>query len=190
MTAPDDTSPAATTNLREFSCVVLVLIGESGAGAHDLVRMVRQGRMYSDFAESQWYAEPKRLAKLGLLTAERQPGRTRERTVYRLTDAGRDALREWMRQPARFTRMQLEPAWRLLATDIVGRRAVLDSLSGLRDEIADLRARLDIGVAVAESLPHRRTVLRLNHRLARRLVDAHAEWLDEVEAELGPRRRT
>jgi len=28
----------------------------------------------------------------------------------------------------------------------------------------------------------------LNHRLARRLVQAHLDWLDEVEAELAPRR--
>ena len=33
-------------------------------------------------------------------------------------------------------------------------------------------------------LPHRATVLRLNRRLAQRIVDAHRAWLDEVEAEL------
>jgi hypothetical protein len=26
---------------------------------------------------------------------------------------------------------------------------------------------------------------QLNHRLARRIVDAHREWLDEVERDLG-----
>lgn len=170
--------------LREISCVVLVLIGERGAGAHDLVRMVRQGPIYSDFAESQFYAEPKRLARLGLLSARREPGRTRERTVYHLTDAGREALREWMHGPARFTRMQLEPAWRLLATDIVGQQLTLESLRGLRAEIADHRARIDVGMAVAPSLPHRSRYLVLNHRLALRLLDAHSQWLDEVETEL------
>jgi hypothetical protein len=39
------------------------------------------------------------------------------------------------------------------------------------------------------SSPHREHYLLLNHRLARRIVQAHADWLDEVESELGPRRR-
>jgi hypothetical protein len=38
---------------------------------------------------------------------------------------------------------------------------------------------------VAPTLPHRERYLRLNHRLARKLVVAHLEWLDEVELELG-----
>ena len=33
-------------------------------------------------------------------------------------------------------------------------------------------------------LPHRERVLLINHRLARRILDAHAAWLDEAEAEL------
>ena len=39
-----------------------------GAGPHDLVRMVRQGRVYESAAESQYYAEPKRLELLGYLS--------------------------------------------------------------------------------------------------------------------------
>jgi hypothetical protein len=35
----------------------------------------------------------------------------------------------------------------------------------------------------AGAVPHREKYLLLNHRLARRLVEAHAEWLDEVERE-------
>jgi hypothetical protein len=39
------------------------------------------------------------------------------------------------------------------------------------------------------TLPHRERYLRLNHALARKLVEAHREWLDEVEKALRPRRR-
>jgi hypothetical protein len=48
----------------------------------------RQGRIYADFAESQWYAEPKRLARLGYLASRTEPGRTRPRTHYTLTVRG------------------------------------------------------------------------------------------------------
>lgn len=168
-----------------FSYVVLVLVGRGGAGPHDLVRMARQGRVYGEWAESQWYAEPKRLEKLGYLDSQKEPGRTRERTHYTLTSRGTDALREWMGEPSGFSRIQLEPALRLLAADLVGERAVLASLRGLRGEIDDLYARLETADEVAPTIPHRAKYLRLNHRLARKLVDAHAEWLDEVERELG-----
>jgi DNA-binding PadR family transcriptional regulator len=171
--------------LTPFSYAVLVLVGTGGAGAHDLVRMARQGRIYWNAADSQWYAEPKRLAKLGYLAAAKEPGRTRERTRYALTEQGVEALRRWLEQPTGFPRMQLEPVVRLLAADIVGEAPALASLRGLRAEIADLNARLDVAEAVAETLPHRRRYLLLNHRLARALVRAHEEWLDEVERELG-----
>ena len=87
-------------SLTPFSYVVLTLVGQGGAGPHDLVRMARAGRIYWDAAESQWYAEPKRLETLGHLSSRKEPGRTRPRTHYMLTDKGRDALAEWMREPA------------------------------------------------------------------------------------------
>jgi len=59
------------------------------------------------------------------------------------------------------------------------------SLAGLRGGIADLNARIDTAEAVADQIPHRERYLRLNNRLARRIVKAHEDWLDEVERELG-----
>jgi DNA-binding PadR family transcriptional regulator len=176
----------SSTGLTSFSHVVLALVGDGGAGPHDLVQMARQGRIYADFADSQWYAEPKRLERLGYLRSRKEPGRTRPRTRYTLTDEGREALRQWMREPARFSRIQMEPAWRLLAADLTGEEAVLESLRPLRDEIADLLARLDVAEAVARTIPSRERYLMLNHRLARRILEAHADWLDEVERELAP----
>jgi PadR family transcriptional regulator AphA len=171
--------------LTAFSYVVLTLVGQGGAGPHDLVRMARSGRIYWDAAESQFYAEPKRLERLGHLSSRTEPGRTRPRTHYTLTDKGRAALVGWMEEPARFPRMQHEAVVRLLAADIVGDEAVLDSLAALRDEIAAISARLDAAEAVARTIPSREGYLLLNHRLARRIVQAHSDWLDDVERELG-----
>jgi PadR family transcriptional regulator, regulatory protein AphA len=175
--------------LTPISYVVLTLVGQGGAGPHDLVRMARSGRIYWDAAESQFYAEPKRLERLGYLTSRKEPGQTRPRTHYMLTDRGRAALAEWMEEPARFPRIQHEAVVRLLAADIVGEEAVLESLRALRDEIADIGARLDAAEAVAGTIPSREDYLLLNHRLARRIVQAHTDWLNEVEQELGSRTR-
>jgi DNA-binding PadR family transcriptional regulator len=176
--------------LTPFAYVVLTLVGQGGAGPHDLVRMARSGRIYWDAAESQWYAEPKRLELLGYLSSRREPGQTRLRTHYTLTDKGRAALADWMKQPARFPRMQHEAIVRLLAADIVGEEAVLESLRSLRDEIAAISARLDAAEIIARTIPSRADYLLLNHRLARRIVQAHSDWLNDVERELGsPTRR-
>lgn len=175
-------------DLTSFSYALLTVVGQGGATPHELARIARQGRIYADFAESQWYAEPKRLARLGYLAARKEPGKTRERTRYTLTAKGRRALVAWMDEPVRFSRIQLEPAWRVLAADIVGEEAALRGVAGLREEIADLHARLDVAEAAAATLPHREKYLMLNHRLARSIVDAHAAWLDAVEDELGPPR--
>jgi DNA-binding PadR family transcriptional regulator len=175
----------SSKDLTPFSYVVLLLVGRGGAGPHDLVRMARQGRIYADFAESQWYAEPKRLERLGYLESQKGPGRTRQRTHYKLTERGVEAIREWMKEPARFSRIQLEPAWRLLAADLAGDEQVLASLGALRGQIEELRSQLDAAEDIAHTIPQKERYLLLNHALARRIVDAHAEWLDEVERELG-----
>ena len=78
----------SSAELGLFSYEILGLVGRGGAGAHDLLRMARRGRMLDWAGESQYYAEPKRLAKLGYLDARTEPGKTRERTVYTLTEKG------------------------------------------------------------------------------------------------------
>jgi len=175
----------SSNELTLFSYMVLGLVGSGGAGAHDLLRMARQGRMFDWAGESQYYVEPKRLAKLGYLEATRQPGKTRERTVYTLTPKALEALREWAPTPVHFPRLEHEALVRLLAADLVDDRDVAHGLQTLREDIADLSARLDVGEAMAETLPHRRKYLLLGNQLGRRLLNVHLEWLDEVERTLG-----
>jgi DNA-binding PadR family transcriptional regulator len=167
-----------------FSYEVLGLVGRLGAGPHDLRGMVRRGRILDWAGESQYYAEPRRLAKLGYLEARKEPGRTRERTVYTLTDKGYEALREWARTPARFTPVKSELLVRLLIADLVGERPTRESIVALREEIADLSARLDEAEASAETLPHRRKYLLLTLGFLRRLLELHLELVEEVEREL------
>jgi DNA-binding PadR family transcriptional regulator len=174
--------------LTAFSYRVMALVGRGGAGAHDLVLMARRGRIYAYGAASQYYAEPKRLARLGYLSARKEPGKTRERTHYTLTEKGLAALRGWGPKPTPFPRVDHQGITRVLAADLIGEEPVRSSISALRAEIADVSARLDEGEAVAETLPHRKKYLLLNLRLARRLLEAHLDWVDEVERELAPRR--
>jgi DNA-binding PadR family transcriptional regulator len=169
-----------------FSYEILGLVGAGGAGAHDLLRMARRGRILDWAGESQYYVEPKRLAKLGYLEARKEPGKTRERTVYSITDAGMDALREYARTPVIFTPIKSDPLLRLLIADLVGDEVTRASMATLREDVADLHARVAETAAEAEHLPHRRKYLQLATRHLQRVLDLHLELVDEVERELAP----
>jgi DNA-binding PadR family transcriptional regulator len=165
--------------------VVLALVGEGGAGAHDLVLAMRQGGpVYWGGAPSGLYSEPKRLARLGYLTARTEPGRTHPRTVYALTDSGRDALRGWLAEPARFPRVKNEAHLRLLAGDLLGDAAIVQSFRGMLPELECLQALAQEMYDQADRVPRRARYLRLSHAYALRLVQLHREWISEIEHEL------
>jgi PadR family transcriptional regulator, regulatory protein AphA len=167
-----------------FSYEILGLVGRGGAGAHDLLRLAQRGRILAWAGESQYYVEPKRLAKLGYLEARREPGKTRERTVYSLTDKGLEALREWADTPAHVTPVKSEPLLRMLVADLVGEGPTRASISALREDIADLEARLDASMESAEELPHRRKYLQLVNDYLRDLLALQLDWVERVEDEL------
>ena len=176
-----------SSNLNPLSYVVLALIGRNGASAHELVQMARSGqRLHYSGAASKIYAEPKRLARLGYVAARKEPGRTRERTFYTLTERGLAALQEWLARPSSFPRIQNEAAARVLASDLAeDPRAVAESVKAIRAEIEEQRLLLEAAESHASTLPHRERQLRLVRSLGRRLLDAHDDWIDEVERELG-----
>ena len=175
----------SSPDLTPFEYEVLALIGNSGAGAHDLLQMARRGRIFAWAGESQYYTAPKRLARLGLLRARREPGRTRERTVYELTEDGRSALLAWGRTPVRFPTFRHEALVRLMAADLIGEDVAREGIMTLRDDLDDIERDLDATAESAHALPHRERYLLLGQRLARRYLEVTREWLDEVDRELG-----
>jgi DNA-binding PadR family transcriptional regulator len=167
-----------------FSYEILGLVGRQGAGAHDLLRLAKRGRMLAWAGESQYYTEPKRLAKLGYLRARKEPGRTRERTVYALTDEGLNALREYAATPATLTPIKSDALLRLLICDLVGEDVTRESLAALREDLDDIRARLDETQATAHELPHREKYLLMVTGFLRQVLDLHDDLIDEVAREL------
>jgi DNA-binding PadR family transcriptional regulator len=178
-------------DLNNVSYVTLVLIGEGGASPQDLVDMHRRGaQIYYSVAASRLYAEPKRLEKLGYVSSEKRPGKTRERTFYTLTAKGQEALRAWIVEPPALPRIQNEAIVKLLAGDILeddGR--LLEALLHLRGEIEAQQAKLDEARERLEGIPHRRKYLLLINELGNGLMQLHRDWLDSIERELGGEKR-
>jgi DNA-binding PadR family transcriptional regulator len=175
----------SSDDLTFFSFEILGLVGSEGAGAHDLLLMAKRGRMLDWAGESQYYVEPKRLAKLGYLEARKEPGKTRPRTVYSLTEKGLDALRAYAATPVIFTPLKSDALQRLLIADLVGERVTRESMATLREDLADLHERVAEAAARAEGLPHRRKYLQLVTGFMAELLDLHERLVDDVERELG-----
>jgi DNA-binding PadR family transcriptional regulator len=171
-------------DLSLFSYEILGLVGREGAGPHDLLRLAQRGRLLAWAGESQYYTEPKRLAALGYLTATKEPGRTRPRTVYRLTDAGREALAAYAETPVGISPLKSDALLRLLLCDLVGEPVTRAAIATLRDEVADLRQRLEDAELTARTLPHRAAYLLIASEFLRRFLDLHLELVDRVEREL------
>jgi DNA-binding PadR family transcriptional regulator len=177
-----------SSDLKPFSYAVLAVIGDGGASTPELVEMVsRGGPFFWTRAPTQAYDEPPRLERLGYLKSRTEPARTRPRRVYKLTAKGRRALRAWLREPAPFPRIEHEANLRLVAGDLIGDEAIVQSLTAMRAEL-DRHERLIARSldGIDERLPHRARYLRLDYSLAQRLLDAHRAWIDDVERELTP----
>jgi DNA-binding PadR family transcriptional regulator len=85
--------------LTSVSYVVLGLVAAGATTPYDMKQTAARSVGYFwSFPHSQLYAEPARLAELGLLAEERESS-GRRRRVYTLTPAGRQALDEWVREP-------------------------------------------------------------------------------------------
>jgi PadR family transcriptional regulator AphA len=86
--------------LTPTSYIVLGLVDAAGeATPYDLKRMVAisLGNFWS-LNHAQLYTEPERLANAGYLSEHREQG-GRRRKRYSVTEAGRDALRAWLKSP-------------------------------------------------------------------------------------------
>ena len=180
----------AATELSLFSIEILGLVGREGAGPHDLLSMARRGRILAWAGESQYYTEPKRLAKLDYLAARKEPGKTRQRTVYTLTDKGLDALHDYAETAVTFMPVKSDALLRLLICDLVGEEVTRESLITLRADIADIESRLDEAERAAAELPHREKYLLLVTRFLRQLLELHEQLVEDVERELADARNS
>jgi PadR family transcriptional regulator AphA len=86
--------------LTPVSYVVLGLVARDGPSTpYALKSAVGRGvAHFWQFPHSQLYAEPERLARMGLLAEEREQTGRRRRS-YRITDDGRAALATWLAEP-------------------------------------------------------------------------------------------
>src|SRR5580765_6562514 len=94
---------------------VLSVLAIADHSTYELTRQMRLSMHYLwPRAESNVYAEPKRLVAAGLARSRREATGRRGRTVYSITEAGRAALSEWVSAPSSRDRYESEALLKVL----------------------------------------------------------------------------
>jgi DNA-binding PadR family transcriptional regulator len=89
-------------------------------------------------AESNVYAEPRRLVEAGLAEAREEWNGQRRRMVYSITDAGRAALERWSASPSARQRYECEALVKVLFAENGARDDLLASIRALGEDAAEV----------------------------------------------------
>jgi PadR family transcriptional regulator, regulatory protein AphA len=125
----------STRPLTTSSYAVLGLLAIRPWATYELAKQMRRSlHFFWPRAESNLYAEPKRLVEAGLAEAREEWNGDRKRTVYSITTAGRRSLADWLTRPTAAPRLESEPHLRLLYANYGTREALLATISSLAED--------------------------------------------------------
>jgi PadR family transcriptional regulator, regulatory protein AphA len=111
--------------------VILGMLSLRPRSGYDIKTVVdRSTRFFWAASYGQIYPELRRLEEEGLIEGEDAPSGARSRRVYKLTKAGRDALRDWLFGPTVTIEYRDESLLRLFFADSLPRDEALMLLEG------------------------------------------------------------
>jgi DNA-binding PadR family transcriptional regulator len=121
--------------LTTTSFAILGLLAIQPWATYDLAKLMRRSLHFLwPRAESNLYAEPKRLVAAGLADVREEWNGDRRRTVYSITDRGREALREWLTTPPADARVESEAHLRLLYANYSSKNDLLTAIQSIEDD--------------------------------------------------------
>jgi DNA-binding PadR family transcriptional regulator len=124
----------STRSLTTTSYAILGLLAIQPWSTYELATQLRRSlHFFWPRAESNLYAEPKRLVDAGLADAHEEWNGDRKRTVYSITDSGRAAFRTWLATPPAPQRFESEAYLRIL----FGNAGTKDDLIGALDRLEE-----------------------------------------------------
>jgi PadR family transcriptional regulator AphA len=178
-------------DLSPTAYVVLGMLRHEPRSGYEIKRIVDDStRFFWAASYGQIYPELHRLEEAGLVAGRAEPRGGRRRTVYELTDAGRDELRRWLDEDVDVFEVRDEGLLKLFFAAVDPERAdeVLAAKQRLHEEkVAALRAVEPKAIAAAEAgdpFPH--LVLRYGVENSEFMI----AWCERARAEVaaGPAR--
>jgi DNA-binding PadR family transcriptional regulator len=121
--------------LTTTSYAVLSVLALRDHSTYELTRQMRLSLHYLwPRAESNVYAEPKRLVASGLAKSREEWNGGRRRTVYSITQAGRAALADWLASPSARQRYESEAVLKVFFAENGTVADLLASVRALRED--------------------------------------------------------
>jgi PadR family transcriptional regulator, regulatory protein AphA len=128
------------TQLTTTSYAILGLLIDATWSTYALAKQMRRTLHHIwPRAESNIYAEPKRLAALGLAKAETDMVGNRPRTLYTITAKGRRAFERWLDTPSAPSRFESETLLKVLFADYGSKDQLLATLERFTAEVEETR---------------------------------------------------
>jgi len=178
--------------LTTTSYAILGVLAMRPWSAYDLTGYMSESavRQLWPRTESRLYAEPKNLVAHGLASATKEYTGKRKRTVYQITDAGREALAEWLDEPAAPPQTEDETMLKIFLSDS---GSVEQLRAAIRRDVERLRKMLETGRRISDRLergeprfPERVHVTAISANAAVRSLRQrfeHLRWIDEYVRE-------
>ena len=185
MNTPDE-SKSQARSLTTTSYAVLSVLAMRDHSTYDLAKQMQLSLHYFwPRAESNVYAEPKRLVEAGLAKSREEQTGARSRTIYSITKAGRRALSAWLASPSGRSRYESEALLKVFFAENAGVDELLASIRTLRDEAADAIEHFQVIVDRYErgegDYPDRFSLSALAARLASEHHAATLRWATWAE---------
>jgi PadR family transcriptional regulator, regulatory protein AphA len=166
--------------LTTTSYAVLAQVAVHPWSTYELVQQrVRYFRYVWPRAESAIYREVKRLSSMGLLDGTKEHVGKRPRTVYSITNKGREALREWLATPVSPFAMDFEAMIRVFVAPLGTKEQIVTTLNQVRD---DAREMLRFGGQVRQEFLDGIAVTQDQAYIRALAVDFFISLLNTVEA--------
>ena len=167
------------SGLTTTSYAVLAQLAVRPWSTYELAQQrVRYFRYVWPRAESAIYREVKRLAAMRLVAAKREWVGKRPRTVYQITEAGRQVLREWLATPVSPFAMDFEAMIRLFIAPLGTKQQLVATLEQVR---GDAQQMLRFGGAVKQEFLEGRAVLQDQVHIRALAVDFFVSLLTTVD---------
>jgi PadR family transcriptional regulator, regulatory protein AphA len=175
--------------LTTTSYAILGQLAWGEAGTYELVKAMRRNLRYMwPRAESRIYAEVKRLDERGLVSAHAGASGERRRVSYRITELGRQALREWLTGPPGGIALEHEPLLRVFLGAEGAPQDLLRAIRATREHAEEMLAR---GQPLAEEYlgsrhpqQHEVHLRALSFDYLYRWALMNLEWAERAEREV------
>src|SRR5262245_43096502 len=185
MNTPNE-SKSQDRPLTTTSYGVLSILALRDHSTYDLTRQMRMSLHYMwPRAESNVYAEPKRLVAAGLATAREEWTGSRRRTIYSITETGRAALADWLALPSSHQRYESEGLLKVLFAENGTKDDLLATIRGIREDAVAMVDHFlqfaDVYEAGDGEYPERFDLSALAARLLCEQQTATARWANWAE---------